>query len=104
MVNKIKSNYKTSRLAEEDLLNIFLKGIENFGIKKAQQYSLEIDKTFNLLAEYPDMGKLRDELFSGALSFSVGSHIVFYRKNTKTKQIEISRILHRRMDYEKYFD
>ena len=36
MVNKIKNNYKNSRLAEEDLLNIFLKGIENFGIKKAQ--------------------------------------------------------------------
>jgi len=101
-VNKIKNNYKTSKLAEEDLLDIFLKGIEDFGVKKAQQYSLEMDKAFNLLADYPNMGKSRDELFPGALSFSVGSHIVFYRKNIK--QIEISRILHKRMDYEQYFD
>ncbi len=40
MESKIKSNYKTSELAEEDLLTIFLTGIENFGIKRAKQYSL----------------------------------------------------------------
>jgi len=57
MVSKIKSNYKTSKLAEEDLLAIFLHGIESYGVKKAQQYSAEIDKTFNLLADYPGMGK-----------------------------------------------
>ena len=101
-MNKTKNSYKTSKLAEEDLLDIFLNGIDDFGAKKAQQYSLEMDKAFNLLADYPDMGKSRNELFPGALSFSVGSHIVFYRKNIK--QIEISRILHRRMDYEQYFD
>jgi len=101
MVSKIKSNYKTSKLAEEDLLAIFLHGIENYGVKKAQQYSAEIDRTFNLLADYPGMGKTREELFPGALSFSVGSHIIFYRKITE--QIEIARILHRRMDYEQYF-
>ncbi len=99
-MSNLKNNYKTSKLAEEDLLDIFLKGIENFGVKKAQQYSLEMEKAFNLLADYPEMGKSRDELFPGALSFSVGSHIVFYRIDIK--QIEISRILHRRMDYEQH--
>jgi len=101
MVSKIKSNYKTSKLAEEDLLAIFLYGIDNYGVKKAQQYSAEIDRAFNLLTDYPDMGKTREELSPGALSFSVGSHVIFYRKITE--QIEIARILHRRMDYEQYF-
>ena len=100
-MNKIENRYKTSRLSEEDLLEIFLKGIEDFGIKKAQKYSQAIDKVFRELAEYPDIGKSRDELFPGALSFPVGSHIIFYRKISK--QIEIARVLHKRMDYEQYF-
>ncbi len=49
----MNNKYKTSILAEEDLLNIFLKGIESFGQTKAQKYSVEIDKVFNMLADYP---------------------------------------------------
>ena len=63
---------------------------------------LAIEDVFNQLANFPDMGKSRDELFPGTLSFSAGSHIVFYRKTTN--QIEIARVLHKRMDYGKYFN
>ena len=102
MKSKIKSNYRTSELAEEDLLAIFLFGIENFGTKRAKQYSLAIEDVFEQLAGFPGMGKSRDELFPGALSFSVGSHIVFYRKTID--QIEIARVLHKRMDYSRFFN
>ena len=102
MERKIKSNYKISELAEEDLLAIFLSGMENFGIKRAKQYYLAIEDVFNQLANFPDMGKSRDELFPGTLSFSAGSHIVFYRKTTN--QIQVARVLHKRMDYGKYFN
>lgn len=102
MEGQIKSNYKISELAEEDLLSIFLTGMEKFGIKRAKQYYLAIEDVFNQLATFPNMGKSRDELFPGALSFSVGSHIVFYRKTAD--QIEIARVLHKRMDYGKYFN
>ena len=76
MERKIKSNYKISELAEEDMLAIFLTGMENFGIKRAKQYYLAIEDIFNQLENFPDMGKSRDELFPGALSFSAGSHII----------------------------
>lgn len=101
-MNKIKNDYKTSNLAEEDLIDIFLKSIEGWGISKARQYSQAIEDTFNRLARHPDLGKSRDELFPGALSFPVGSHIIFYRKAAGI--IEIARILHRRMDYRKHLD
>ncbi len=102
MESKIKSKYKISELAEEDLLAIFLTGMENFGIKRAKQYYLLIEDVFNQLANFPDIGKSQDELFPGALSFSAGSHIVFYRK--MADQIEIARVLHKRMDYEKHLN
>jgi toxin ParE1/3/4 len=102
MERKIKNNYELSELAEEDLLSIFLTGMEKFGLKRAKQYYQAIDDIFNQLARLPNMGKSRDELFPGALSFSVSSHIVFYRK--KSDRIEIARVLHKRMDYERHFN
>ena len=98
---KIKNNYTISEYAEEDLLNIFLKSIKNWGSSKALEYSQMIDEAFTQLSENPDMGKSRDELFPGALSFPVGSHLIFYRKTDN--QIEIARVLHKRMDYERHF-
>ena len=53
-----------------------------------------------ILTENPDIGKSRVELFPGALSFPVGSHLIFYRKTDN--QIEIARVLHKRMDYERH--
>ena len=99
---KIIKKYKLSKLAEEDLLDIFQNGIDYFGKTKAQQYSLTIEKTFRRLESFPNIGKPRDELFPGALSFPVGSHIVFYRKTPDG--IEVARVLHKRMDYGQYFD
>jgi toxin ParE1/3/4 len=97
----IKSNYIISTLAEEDLLNIFLISIEGWGIDKAHKYSKTLEEAFIMLSKHPDLGKERKDLFSGALSFPVGSHIIFYRK--KDSQIEISRILHQRMDFQRNF-
>ena len=60
-----------------------------------------VGRTFTQLSENPDMGKSRDELFPGALSFPVGSHLIFYRQTGN--QIEIARVPHNRMDYEQHF-
>ena len=60
-----------------------------------------VGRTCAQLSENPDMGKLRDELFPGALSFPVGCHLIFYRQTGN--QIEIARFLHNRMDYAQHF-
>jgi len=52
-VSKIKNNYTISEYAEEDLLNIFLKSIKNWGSSKALEYSQMIDETFTQLSENP---------------------------------------------------
>lgn len=38
MESKIKSHYELSEIAEDDLLEIFLTGMESFGITRAKQY------------------------------------------------------------------
>ena len=57
-----------------------------------------------MLAKSPDIGTNRSDLFDNAMSFLVGSHIIFYIKNSQLNaNIEIARVLHQSMDFEKYF-
>ena len=82
---------------------MFQNSMEGWGISKArQQYAQNLEDTCNRLTKYPDLGKSRDKIFPGAFSFPVGSHVIFYRKSGD--HIEIARVLHKRMDFEHYFD
>jgi toxin ParE1/3/4 len=53
------------------------------------------------LAQYPDFGKQRSDIYNGARSFPVEKHIVFYQINDNG--IDVARILHQRMDLSKHF-
>ncbi len=46
---------------------------------------------FDLLADNPEMGRLRQDLSEGLRSFPVGDHIVFYRVTGTT--VSVSRVL-----------
>lgn len=63
-----------------------------------------LDRVFevaNKLAEWPEMGRTRDELVAGLRSFVVGSHVVFYR--TRAGKLEIVRVQHGRRDVDALF-
>ncbi len=51
------------------------------------------------LAESPSIGKKCDHIKTGYRKFPQGSHIIFYREDTKSN-IFIIRILHKNMDVE----
>jgi len=90
--------YRLSFQAEQDLLDILITGIENWGERQAQRYAEQLHDCFNLLAEFPEMGQERAKLQGCPRSFTKGSHIIFYRKINL--MIEISTVLHQRMDIE----
>lgn len=41
--------YRLSKRAENDLLNIFIYGIERFGLIQAEKYNSELDNYFGIL-------------------------------------------------------
>jgi len=90
------SNYKLSRLAESDLHKIIISTIETWGSDQAKVYAENLDSALVKLAQYPDFGRLRNELYPDARSFPIQKHIVFYR--VTDNGIEVARILHQRMD------
>ena len=94
------NSYKLSHKAEQDL--------EDIWVYIAQQNQLAADKQiaqilnrFPMLAQFPDMGKIRDDLLQGLKSFPIKPYIVYYSKITDG--VEIVRVLHQLRDVEGLF-
>ena len=94
-------SYKLSPLAEDDLFKIISTTIESWGNTQAKVYAQTIDAALLKLAQYPDFGRERSNVYDGAKSFPVEKHIVFYQ--ISEGGIDVARILHQRMDPSKHF-
>jgi toxin ParE1/3/4 len=68
---------------------------------QAEIYIRLIQRTFELLADDPRLGRACDEIRTGYRKFRAGSHIVFYRV-IATSGIEVVRVLHESMDFEQH--
>lgn len=97
------ASYRLSRLAEADIREISVATITNWGSKQARAYLESLDKTMLTLAQHPELGRDRGEIYVGARSFPSGKHVIFYRAASKGV-IEIARVLHQRMDLLSQFD
>ncbi|KXJ51720.1 MAG: plasmid stabilization protein [Colwellia sp. Phe_37] len=93
--------YRLSPLAEDDLYKIISTTINSWGNEQAKEYAQNIDAALIKLAQYPDFGRERNEVYNGAKSFPVEKHIVFYQ--VSDNGIDVARILHQRMDPSKHF-
>ncbi|MFA3791039.1 type II toxin-antitoxin system RelE/ParE family toxin [Aliiglaciecola sp. SL4] len=93
--------YRLSPLAEDDLYKIISTTINSWGNEQAKKYAQNIDAALIKLAQYPDFGRERNEIYKDAKSFPVEKHIVFYR--VSVNGIDVARILHQRMDPSKHF-
>jgi len=91
------ANYVLSRKAIKDLTEIWQYTLTTWSEIQADKYYEVLTGAFNTLAINPALGKNYEEIANGLLGIRVGQHIIFYRK-TKTKRIQIIRILHVRMD------
>lgn len=94
------SQYRVSEEADGDLINIWLYISEN-SQEAADRTIDELVKRFEMLAQFPEAGRDRDELAPAIKSFPVGKYVVFYR--LIPDGIEIARILHGTMDIESEF-
>jgi toxin ParE1/3/4 len=92
-----------TRKAKADLFAIAVFTEKNWGKEQRNIYIKQFDDAFHLLAESQQIGKPCDYIKNGYRKFPQGSHIIFYKNNTKEK-IVIIRILHKNMDVESKFD
>ena len=85
--------------AKADLRSIAACTQRKWGKEQRRVYLKQVDEAFFLLAESPSAGKSCNSIREGYRKFPHASHIIFYR-DVEDSQIEIVRILHKRMDVE----
>lgn len=89
--------FKLSRKAKEDLLRIARYTEQTWGREQRRLYLKKLDLMFFALAENPELGIACDDIRSGYFKKRVSSHLIFYRRGSDSN-IEIVRVLHKRMD------
>lgn len=80
--------------AEEDLLDLYLYGVETFGLEDSNAYVDSLTDCFELLAAQPGMGRSVDAMHRGARRFEHRRHVIYYEK--RGPAILILAIVHER--------
>lgn len=92
--------YNLSIKARNDLQNIWLYTFENWSLEQADKYVGLLLTEMEHHATDPGKGIDRSLVKSGYKCFQVKSHVIFYRIVNDKTEIEVIRILHKRMDIE----
>jgi len=91
--------YMVTRKAHADLIAIGRYTAKEWGITRRNNYLKQLDNCFLQLSKNPGIGFACDYIVKGYRKFPQGSHLIFYKKNSKGI-IEIIRVLHKSMDIE----
>ncbi|MDZ4148342.1 MAG: type II toxin-antitoxin system RelE/ParE family toxin [Flavobacteriaceae bacterium] len=91
------AEYILTNRAVDDLSKIWNYTYEVWTENQADKYYIELLEACQQLSENQNLGKNYNEINSEIFGFKSGQHLIFYRI-LNVRQIEISRILHSRMD------
>ena len=91
---------RVSRPADNDIVAISEYTTAEFGEEQARLYRDQLVSCFNLLLEYPELGRSADEIAAGLRRIRQQAHVVFYLPSDDA--ILIVRVLHHAMDFERH--
>ena len=76
------ADFRLSERAERDLIEIYDYTEETFGAYQADAYHAGLERTFDLLASFPRIGRAVEEIAPGFRRFLFQAHTVFYTEET----------------------
>lgn len=91
------AEFKLTNKAVEDLNDIWEYTIEKWSEEQADKYYNSLLNSFQEIADNPELGKNYQGIKKELFGLKKNKHIIFYRKSDD-KSLEITRILHERMD------
>nr|WP_136250810.1 type II toxin-antitoxin system RelE/ParE family toxin [Ningiella ruwaisensis] len=95
--------FSVTHKAKTDLKSIAAYMQRKWRIKQRAVYVKQFDDTFRNLANNPDAGQVCDFIEVGYRKFPCSSHVIFYRL-VSNNDIQIVRIIHKRMDVKSKLD
>lgn len=97
------SEFKLTNKAVEDLSAIWDYTFDKWSEKQADKYYKMLLENCQDIADNPNLGRNYEEIKKELFGLKVNQHIIFYRKSIDNP-IEITRILHSRMDLKNRID
>jgi toxin ParE1/3/4 len=94
------TSYILSPRALRDIEEIWNYTESRWDADQAERYNRILQQGVEQVARDPRKGRSCDQIRPGYRKYSVGSHVLFYR--VREEKIEIVRILHQRMDFERH--
>lgn len=91
------AGFRLTNKAVEDLNNIWIYTFENWSEQQADKYYHSLLNSCGEIAGNPEMGKKYPGILQVLFGYKTNSHVIFYRV-LPTGHIEITRILHEKMD------
>ena len=93
--------FHLTQAAKADLKGIGRYTQREWGTAQRNLYLTMLDSRFQALADDPRKGRDCGDIREGYRKHGAGSHVIFYRQ-IAAEVIEIVRILHNRMDFERH--
>jgi toxin ParE1/3/4 len=94
------AEYKLTNKAVEDLSRIWDYTFEVWSEPQADKYYDGLISSCQEIAENPSLGKNYEGISKQLLGMNANRHVIFYRTLSES-YVEITRILHQRMDLKK---
>lgn len=94
------SRYRLTPRAQSDIEEIWDYTASRWDAEQAETYIRQIKAAIEVVAADPRRGRACDEVRAGYRKYPAGSHVLFYR--TTPNGVNIVRILHQRMDFERH--
>ncbi len=79
-----------------DIRGLLASSLSTWGPEQSRRYQGALDRAFDNLTRFPNLGLQRDDLFAGCRVLRVERHVVFYEVDEDI--VRVARILHDRMD------
>lgn len=92
------AGYRTTRLADDDIIDIYVTGVVNFGAAKADRYHAGLLDAFDMIARYPHLAPERSEFIPPVRLHRHEAHHLVYVLGEQG--ILIVRVLPRRQAWE----
>jgi toxin ParE1/3/4 len=86
--------------AQADLDEIWDYTADRWGLDQAETYTRQLWKDIAIVADRPALGRECNDVRRGYRMYPSGSPVLFYRHTVDG--IDVVRILHERMDYERH--
>jgi toxin ParE1/3/4 len=97
------AKYHFTRKAAADLAHIWEYSFETWSEQQADSYYKSLISGCGAVARNPGLGKSYSDIAPNLRGIKVQRHVIFYRVNDKGA-VEITRILHERMDLKRRVD